>query len=359
MSVEFKKKVLAGYMEEASYGGFFASFFRPEYFDTETVEFDIEREGREIAPVLSSFTSGGQLIKSDEFSNKEITPTAVKLIAQCNALQALKRSFGENEYAPVNVVMSCMRKTMKDIRKGEKMIRRTIEVMCSQVMQTGKVSLMDENGNVEYTIDFKPKAAHFPTSSVAWDQAGADFEGDIQSLAEQVRVNGKGNPNTLIFGEKAWHYFSKSDFVKQMLDIKNITLGGIQPRRARDGAIFKGVLWLGNYEYEMWTYPDSYNAIKTGIDTKYMDPIKVVVLDWNARLEVCYGTIPVLKKPDQQIMQYLPSIVRGNRAQNIQMSVNGYFNQDGTAINLMVGTRPIAIPVSIDKFGCLNTGITG
>lgn len=358
MSAKATKTMLAAYFQDAMPIMFLAGLFRTptqNFHDTEEVEIDIERCGEDVATVITDLSTGANLNNFDGFTNKAFKPPIYQEQAGINAFELLGREPGQNPFESAAFNAKAIVRALRHFRKLEAKVRRAVELQASQVLQTGTLTLTDQKGNGAYTLDFKPKATHFPTSSTAWGQAGDTKVDDLKALAEVIRTDGLSNPDRLIFGEAAFGEFLKDEEVKALLDTRRMELGTVAPEMRGNGGTYQGHIWLGSYRFEMWTYNARYKAPGTGTSTRYVDTGKVIMQDSGARLDLSFGSIPFIQRPARQLAG-LPARMVSTQA-GFGMTTNNWVNDSGTNLNVSAGTRPLCIPTAIDTFGCLDTGL--
>jgi hypothetical protein len=234
-------------------------------------------------------------------------------------------------------------------------IKRAVELQASQILQTGTLVLTNSAGDEVYTLDFKPKASHFPTVGVDWSvTATADPLGDLQSLADVIRADGKIDPDMLIMGATALRNFLANDAVKEVLDNRRIDIGAIRPEMRDSGATFYGFVWVGTYQMEIWTYPDTFKDPQTGNPVKYIADDKVVMLSSRTRLDMTSARVPLPLGPDPRVAGLLPDRM-SSRENGFDVTPNLYTSNNGKQIFGELESRPLLIPVQIDGFGCLDT----
>lgn len=358
MSGASTKRMLAAYFEEREPDLFFTGMFRAparNFHNTEEVEIDIQRTDEDISIVLTDIGAGYRMTELDLFTNKSFKPPVHKEAAPINAYQLLTREPGQDPFADREFQEKAMTQAMKNFRKTENKIRRAIELQASQVLQTGKVTLTDENGTALYELDYKPKASHFVTVGTGWDQAGADPLGDIASLGETIRSDGLRDPDELIMGENALADFLGNSEVQARLDTRRFNVGEISPGQRGNGGTFQGVIWINNYMYQIWSYSARYKDPQTGASTPYMAKDKVIVKASDGRLDATFGRIPRIVAPEQRVLRYLPSRMRPPQGQVMDLQPNAWVTPEGETLYAGVGTRPLMIPTAIDTFGALDT----
>jgi hypothetical protein len=208
---------------------------------------------------------------------------------------------------------------------------------------------------VLFGLDFQPKTDHFPTVGTTWHPAGSAGTPltDLSALGDTVRRNGKKIPNTLIFGKSAWQRFKINGQVLAELDKLNIHPGEIRPRVAREGASFRGKMWIDHYEYELWMYDGACRLPGDADLTPYVDDDKVIMLCSEGRLDLTYGAIPSFVRPEERVVSVLPPTIFSEES-GLHLTTNSYVTQDGKSLMVGAGTRPLTIPTAIDTFGCLD-----
>ena len=191
--LDFIKTVLKKFTEDARMNkrGFFTTFFKttPEdYTDGEYVEIDIERTGDYVAPALKDARTGSVVIDEDIFTEKRFKPPYSALSTPVPLMELLQRQPGESDTAEVRGQWfgRLVNKLTKSLSKFHRMFKEQIELQCSQILQTGVVTLKDADGNDVYTLDYKAKATHILANTNSWDGNNADPLGDLEGLVANL-----------------------------------------------------------------------------------------------------------------------------------------------------------------------------
>ena len=322
------------------------------------VGIDIERYGDDVAIVIKKCT-GPNLNDFDIFTTKEFEPPAYGEAFPLDVCDLLNRMAGVDPFTAAHQEYS-VAVTAKMARGftliGGK-IDRGVELQASQILQTGILTLGNSAGDTVYTLDFKPKSTHFPTTGTSWSTiATADPLGDLQSLAEVIRADGKVDPDMLIMGDIALKNFLRNADVQAVLDNRRIDIGEIRPEMRDSGATFYGFVWVGTYRMEIWTYPDTFNDPQTGNPTKYIDADKVVMKSSRTRLDMTSARVPLPLGPDPRVAGLLPGRM-SSRPAGFDVTPNVYATPNGKQIIGELESCTLLIPVQIDGFGCLDTQI--
>lgn len=364
MSDKTTIRMIPAYIQMAMPTMFLSGFFQspPQNFHTsEEVEIDIVRSDEDISIAIQDLSTGYRYNSDDLYTNKGFKPPIHKEAIPINSFDLIKRMPGMNPFESPDFRANAILRLFNGMTKVERKIRRAIELQASQVLQTGIVTLTDSNGVAVYTIDYKPKATHFPTAGTAWDQAGSDKIGDLNSLAEVIRNDGLSNPDELTFGVDAFEQFIKDEEVQKRYDNRRIDQGRISPMEMRgQGGNYRGVVEIGNYRFDIWTYGGRYKDPQTGNKIQYVDPAKVIMRDSTARLDATFGAIPnigaLLGETGNNLLPELPDRIE-NIEGGMDFFVNAWLSPDGEQLFGGVGSRPLMIPTAIDTYGCLDTGL--
>lgn len=361
MSDASTRHMIEMYMEEASPPMFLAGFFRspPRNFHTsELVELDIVRSDDEIAIVIQDLKAGARENEATLYTNKSFAPPVFKELGTITSYDLIKRRPGQIDFVDPNYAANAMEQAFSIARLLEAKIRRSIELMASQVLQNGALTLVDESGIPLYTIDFQAKATHKATVSVSWAPDGTTGAplADLEQLAATVRRNGRVNPNKLIFGSSALGRFLANPAVQKLLDKNLLNIGALAPATRGQGATFYGFVWIGSYRFEIWSYDGHYRHPQTKVLTPYVDPDNVIMLSDATRLDLSFGAIPRLLPPDPQLAAFLPDRMSDGE-RGLDLTLNAWITENREHIKIQVGTRPLTIPTAIDTYARLNVTV--
>jgi len=359
MSDALTKKMLPMYLQEASATMFLSGFFQSpavNFHTSETVEIDIMRNEEDVAIVVTDLTTGNRANADDLYTNKRFKPPIYQEEAPLQAYDLMKREAGQDPFQSPNYQANAVVRAFRIFQRLEMKIRRAIELQAAQVLQTGQLTLRNQDGVALYTVDFAPKATHFPTAGTTWGDTGDDKIGDLEALAKVVRTDGLVTPNRLVFGLKAWSEFIDDESVQNRLDNRRMSLGEVAPETRGQGGTFQGYIWLGNYRFEMWTYDGYYKSPETGASTPYVDTGSVIMLSTQTRLDLTFGAIPLIVPPEGRALPFLPPRLPNERG-GMDLTTNSWVTPNGQTLMVMAGTRPMTIPTAIDAYGCLDTGL--
>ncbi len=324
-------------------------------FSGTKVSFDVERYGEDVAIAIKKCT-GPNLNDFDVFTNKELEPPAYGEAFPVDVCELLQRMAGVDPHTSAyqGYAADLITKVAKGFKLISDKIVRAVEIQASQVLQTGKLTLTDAAGATVYELDFKPKATHFPTVSVDWNSASSTKLLDLENLANVIRGDGKIDPNEIYFGASAAREFFKDDEVQAQLNNRRYEVGKVNPRYVDSGATYRSNIWIGDYEFNIYSYPETYKHPQTGAVTKYIGADNVIMKSDRTRLDIASAKVPLPLGPDPRVAGLLPGRMSSKGA-GFDVTPNLYATPNGMQIMGELYSKPVLIPVQIDGFGCLDT----
>jgi len=217
------------------------------------------------------------------------------------------------------------------------------------------LNLTDSSGKVLFTLDYKPKATHFPTVSNDWNGGSATIIRDITDLCNVIRNDGKAMPDMACFGEDAIEDFVGNSDVRARLDTRRIDLGSVQRMTMMaSGGQFRGTFDAGNFQLEIWSYPGRFTNPQTLVAQQYITPDKVIIKSKTARMDATFGAIPLFDTMNATVLPLLPSDFTRAGA-GAKLSTFAWVSNNGRQLTGWAGSRPLIIPTAIDTFGCIDT----
>ncbi len=325
------------------------------FHESEKVEIDVRRSEPRIAIPIPHISAGARKFESTKYVNKSYAPPVYDMETSLTAYSGLKRRPGQDPFQDPGFLRAVIQESFSNFRELEDLIRRAVELQVAQVLQTGAISLTDDAGAVMFECNFTPKTSHMHTVSTTWATDGSTGSplADLAALAAIVRRDGKRNPNKLVFGTSAMQRFLANGDVKTQLDNRRMERGLIAPSNAGGGATRFGNVWVGEYDFELWTYNESYLDPQSGLHVPYIDTDNVIMLSDASRIDLTYGSLPMFVPPDARAAQFLPPRM-SMPGRGFDLTTNAWVTPDGKHLNLSGGTRPLVIPTAIDTFARLN-----
>ncbi len=352
-------RMIERYKQDATTPGFLSGFFQspPKNFHTsKKVEIDILREDEDIAVVIQDLTVGGRHNESTRFTNKSFEPPIFDEIGTITSYDTIERRAGQDPFQDPDYGANAMDEAFDIIRKLERKIRRAVEVMSSQVFQTGILTLTDDVGATLYSLDFSPKATHHVTVGTVWaaDGSTGDPLGDLEDLGRVVLKDGKVQPTRLIFGSLAWRRFMANSDVKERFRNDGLkgSMGELAPVARGNGAKFMGRILANSFEFELWLYEAFFKNPQTGNLDPYVTTDKII-MNGDGRMDLTHGAIPRPFGADPRAMPFMPSRISDSEL-GLDISTNAWITPNGRHMMVEAGARPLTIPTAIDTYGTLD-----
>lgn len=228
-------------------------FSNQETFDTLTVDVDIVKGGRKLAPFVSPKLAG-KVITREGYTSKQFKPAYIKPKMETNAEQLFKRSAGNNPYANETPAERAAKQLGKDLAELNDQITRREEWMAAQVLVTGKSTIQGEGVDLE--VDYHMPAEHKVSALTnAWGSTAADPIADLRLWARQVAKTSGRRPTHVVLSGVAQDAFMKSEQVHKLLNTRRVDMGQINPQNLPGGVVYLGFLndpGLDIYAYNEW-----------------------------------------------------------------------------------------------------------
>jgi hypothetical protein len=365
MAADKRTAFLRAYDEILMFIPFFSSFFRTtseDIIDAESVEIEIRRGTRKIAPVISNIAQLGGKITKTLYTRKEFIPPIVALTMDFAPGDLIEKAFGETQYqtAGRSYLSQLVIKIADKMSETERQIARNPEFQAAQIFQTGTMTLYDDNGEAAYTIDFLPKATHFPTVGTNWSDNASDPDADINALRKVIKKDSGVAIKNIIFGETALKNYIDHPDIQTKFDLRRVESGVFDPDEINPDADFLGDILIGNKRMAAWVYEGQYeDPSKASSDIlEFVGTDKVILLPdpngTNVDFRKTWCRVPTISGVDPRFADLIPSQME---LADRQVTNRVWVNDEADTLNVQVKTRPLCIPVSIDAFGCLDTVI--
>jgi hypothetical protein len=238
-----------------------------------------------------------------------------------------------------------------------RMLRRSMEMQASQVLQTGNIRLTDEKGNETFDLGLTPNASHFPTVTTPWsDVDNASPLDDIEALTDVIRNDGLVDITTLVFGRLAWLNFIKNEWVRENLKKDVLNMGEMNPQIVNKGGKRMGYIDYGSYRFILYTYNARYNPFGDKVNKyKFVDDNKVILLPDVSDLDFrrLFGGIPSVRMDSTfDTLFSADSKIPIGGEYDIRPRV--WWSDDNETCMGELKTRPLMLPVSFQRYGCLT-----
>jgi hypothetical protein len=239
-------------------------FPRVETSDTEEIHFDVLSTKRRIAPFVSPLVEG-KVVAGHGFTTNTFKPAYIKDKRVFDPSRPLKRSAGEQIGGSLTPEQRRQAYIASELQDQIDMITRRLEVMASEVIRTGKVTVVGD-GYPQVVVDFGRTAALTPTalaSTARWGQSAETPLENLQTWSDLVLKESGTAPVDVIMGVDAWTEFRQNADVKARLDTRRVTGNGMDfGAQLVEGLSFRGTI----DGYNIWTYGGWYVDPADGVE---------------------------------------------------------------------------------------------
>ena len=269
-------------------------FRREETFNTESVDVDVVKGTRKVAPFVHRII-GGKTVPNTGYETKTYKPPLVAPDKITTVDDLLKRRPGESLVSGRSPAERAVLKMSDDFRELRDMISRREELMCVQSIFTGQIPIIGEGLNEVIDFGFTNTEV-ISAATKKWSNAGSDPIGDLKRWHKQVQKTGFTNCNACVMADDVATAFVGHEKVQKVLDVRNYNLAVIQPRQLPNGVTYVGTiheLGMDVYTYNEW-YLDDWTDPETPEEKPLVPDGMLAMLSTNANYSMYYGAITLI-----------------------------------------------------------------
>lgn len=326
------------------------NFLRDTFFpaatpvETETVDIDIVKGKRRMAPFCSPL-SEGKLVENLGFSTSTIKPGYIKPFKITTAADLLKRTPGQTLYAGGQTIeQRAAIKLGADLADLMDMIDRREEWMAAQALDTGVITMIIKGESADKTVavDFLMSATHKVTlaGTDLWNDPESDPIGDLQDWASKIRQDSGINPTKVVMGSAAASAFINNPNItgpKGILDNRRVEMGQINPQMLPNGVAYIGHISAPMLDVDLYTYEEWYLDETTGLEVAMVPTNKV----WMGSPQTANRTL-------YAVIQDMEAIEEGSAA--VKRFPKSWVPKNPSARHLMVQSAPLVALLQPDAF---------
>lgn len=334
----FTKTLIDVYQQRSTPTAFLRSFFPTVTSPTKEVSIEVERGYEKVAVDVVRGTEGNRNTFSRS-TEKIFVPPLFREYFDATQLDLYDRVLGSQGNAQAPLFAALMNSVSDRLGMLQDKIERSYELMCSQVLTTGIVTL-----TAGTNIDFKRKATSLVDLNVGagggYFATNSDVFAQFEAAGNFLRTIGKSGDGTFnaICGTTALADLLKNTKFTDRQNLFNMALDQVVgPQRGALGMTYHGTITAGSYKIQLWAYPQFYDDATTGTSTAYVDPKKIIVIPSNPRFKLAFAAVPqLIGQPGQ-----LP--VQG-------AYVVGEFTDERKAVHdFDIQSAGVPIPVAVDQ----------
>jgi hypothetical protein len=292
---------------------------------TEQIHFDVIQGKRRISPFVSPLVEG-QVVASQGFVTNTFTPAYVKDKRVFDMNRPLKRMAGEQiggVMAPADRLRALIAFDMQDQLN---MFRRRLEVMCGEVLTTGKSTISGDKYPTQ-VVDFQRSATHTITANPLWSAATPPILNNLQDWAQICLEDTGVFPSDVIMTVDVWKIFRADAGVTNVLNVfrKYTDLPSVMPM----AQVTEGGVQMGQLEgFNIWVYSGWYVDPTTGIEVPILPAGTLIMCSPALEGVQAFGAIR-----DEEI-----------GLQSVPYYVKSWIQPDPAVRYVMLQSAPIMVP---------------
>lgn len=290
---------------------------------SEEIHFDVEAGKKRIAPFVSPLVEG-KIVAEQGYTAKTFKPAYVKPKTVFDPNRPMKRAMGEQiggQLSPSQRLEMAVQQMLKD---HVDQISRRLEVMASEAIRTGKVTVTGEKYPTT-VVDYGRDAALTValTGGNRWGQSGIKPLDLLEDWGQLVLAKSGANAFNVVMDIDAWKIFRADADVKTRLD----RFRG-SSTMVTDAMIVEGGKYMGTIDnFNIWVYGGTY-VDDAGSDQLYFPSGTVVMSGPQVEGYRAFGAIRD-EKAGYQAMQYFPK---------------SWIEEDPPVRYLMTQSAPLIVP---------------
>ena len=322
------------------------TFFKTTFFNkvhtfpTKSVDVDIKKGNRQVAPIVSR-RSNGKVIPNSGYITKTYTPPNVAPEKVTTVEDVEGRMAGESITSGMSPAERAVLKLSTDLVELDNMIVRREELMCVQAIFTGKIPLIGDGVNEEIDFGFT-NSETISTAAKKWSATtSADPIADLKNWRRTVQKNGFVNCNICVMSSTVTPNFLANEKVMKQLDIKSYDLAAIKPRELPNGVTYIGTineLGMDIYEYNEW-YLDDWTDPENPTEKPLVPDDYIALMSTAAEYSIAYGCITIVNDKTQQFESYEDTRVP-----------ESFIGSDRRSRILRLNSCPLPIPHEVDSW---------
>jgi hypothetical protein len=323
-------------------------------FITEHVDVDFQKEKRRVAPFVAPL-AGGFNMDRQGYQTKTYVPPLIAPQRKLTVQDINKRSMGENIYSQQSPADRQAMRLAEDLVFFEKAITRREELMCRDILLTGKCVMngyIDDQlkGTVSETVDYGFGQIVVLSGGDVWPASTSDPFANLKTWRQTVLQNSDRAPTICIMSSNLVETFVTHPKIVNILN-RNILLGILSPvvNGQQQNSLSTSSISLGAYgDYltfvgtipgvglEIYSY-DAYYDDENGV-TQPMIPDNTVILGKKNMGSIYYGAVTQMEM-DGEFYTY-----EGQRIPKVWAEIGA------NARMIRESARPLPVPQVIEDW---------
>lgn len=302
--------------------------------------------------------TGERLNSYNTFGEKEYEMPFFKEGSRYTDEMLYKRMAGQFEYASAPSRAKVIDMVKKDLMKNSEKIAVGIEKMCGEMLELGKVTLID--GTVIDTGRDTDLAFTSASVDKVWSDATAKPDIALAAACKLIREKSDTNPalfDAIMSDTSLYEFLNLLSVANSKYRMDTLSLADIQgPTMNTTGMSYHGTLSAASFKINIWSYPQTYTVASgfglsnEGTKQPYFTDGKVIVKPaiQNVDFRMYYAaTGSILEQVDRSLT--------GFGIQTGRFQPYGYKDMKNESFVMGVKAAPLPIPVQKDAIAVITT----
>ncbi|HEY1242183.1 MAG TPA: major capsid protein [Bryobacteraceae bacterium] len=234
---------------------------------SEQIHFDVIQGKRRVAPFVSPLVEG-QVVATQGYVTNTFTPAYIKDKRVFDMNRPLKRAPGEQIGGVMSPADRLRALIAFDMQDQLNMLRRRLEVMCGEVLATGKSTITGDKYPTQ-VVDFQRSATHTIVASPLWSAATPPILNNLQDWAQVCLEDTGVFPNDVVMTVDVWKVFRADAGIQQVLNLFRAI--GAPPTMKLDAQVTEGGVFMGTVEgFNIWVYSGWYVDPADGVEKQIL-----------------------------------------------------------------------------------------
>lgn len=292
---------------------------------SEQIHFDVMQGKRRISPFVSPLVEG-QLVASQGWVTNTFTPAYIKDKRVFDANRPIKRGPGEQIGGTLSPADRLRALIAFDMQDQLAMLRRRLEVMCGEVLATGKSTISGDKYPT-VVVDFGRAASHTVTANPLWSAPPVKILDQLMDWASIVLQDTGVFPQDLIMPPDVWKVFRTNSDIQNVLNVFRPYTEA--PSMTYATALTEGGVQMGQIgAFNIWVYAGWYVDPVTGNELPIIPAGKVMLLSPALEGVQAFGAI----RDEDAGLQAMPYYVKS------------WTQNDPSVRYVMLQSAPIMVP---------------
>lgn len=271
---------------------------RPETFGTATVDIDIYKGQRKMAPFVHP-NLPGSVSQRTGFTSSSYKPPYIQPKRETKAELILKRAAGETPFSARSPLERAGELLGRDLQDLDDEITRREEWMCAQALTTGRVRVKGEG--VDDTIDFLMEDTHkIVVPGGGWAGEASDPIANLRQWRRLIAKDSGRSANVAVLSGEAQDAFQNNEMLLKQLNNRRVDLGVIKPEELPDGVTYLG--YLNDPGVDLYTY-DEWYIDDDGEERPVIPKGGLVLGSTSTRNAMLYGAIQDLQAIESGLVE--------------------------------------------------------